>query len=276
MLLLTRSPGGIAGDGLYNKFLGNNIHDTGEDQSNSNEENHGIYIDAGNDYEVAYNTIHDIPGGSAFQTYNSSGTTPNIYNVKIHHNLIYNVTGPHGKHGINIGDSSSTGFEVYDNILYHIHRGGIRFNTQDLHGCKIYNNTLYDIGFYNRSPLYTPIMSDWSLPSDALDVRNNIIWPSPGIAYLGGADGVDDTTGTFANNLWYGGSDSPPSFDAARVTTNPSFVNAAGGDFQLQSGSPAIDQGSSAVSSLVTNDYDITTSRPRGSAYDIGAFEYVP
>ncbi len=268
--------GGIAGDGRYDKFLGNNIHDTGEDQSNSNEENHGIYIDAGNDYEVAYNVIHDIPGGSAFQTFNSSGTTSDIHNVLIHHNLIYNVTNPHGKHGINIGDTSSTGFAVYDNILYHIARGGIRFNTQDLHGCKIYNNTLYDIGFYNNSPLYTPIMSDWNLPSDALDVKNNIIWPSSGIAYTGGAVGVDNSNGTFSNNLWYGGSGSSPSFDGTKVTANPQFSNAAGGDFHLQSSSPAIDKGNSAVSGLVTNDFDITTSRPQGTAYDIGAFEYAP
>jgi hypothetical protein len=268
--------GGIAGNGRYDKFLGNNIHDTGEDQSNSNGENHGIYIDAGNDYEVAYNLIHNIPGGSAFQTFNSAGDTPAIFNVKIHHNMIYNVTAPHGKHGINIADTSSTGFEIYDNVICNIFRGGIRFNTVDLHGCKIYNNTLYDTASTSNSPLYAPIMNDWNLAPDALDFKNNIVWPSTGVAYLGGSNGIDGSNGTFANNLWYGGAEDAPAFDATGVITDPQFVNAAGDDFHLQSGSSAIEHGTSAVSGLVTDDYDITTARPQGSAYDIGAYEFVP
>ena len=53
--------------------------------------------------------------------------------------------------------------------------------------------------------------------------------------------------------------------------TNPLFVNAAANDFHLQSGSPAIDAGTSI--GAPTTDFDGNT-RPQGSGYDIGPYEY--
>lgn len=56
----------------------------------------------------------------------------------------------------------------------------------------------------------------------------------------------------------------------AYVEGDPLFVNAAGADFHLQAGSPAIDAGS-AVSAPAT-DFD-GVARPQGAGFDIGAFE---
>ena len=53
---------------------------------------------------------------------------------------------------------------------------------------------------------------------------------------------------------------------------NPLFVGLATGDFHLQSASALIDKGTTL--SQVANDYDGVT-RPQGSAYDIGAFEFI-
>jgi len=50
------------------------------------------------------------------------------------------------------------------------------------------------------------------------------------------------------------------------------FTNAAGGDYSLASGSPAVDAGTNVASSGVTADIS-GTSRPQGTAYDIGAYE---
>jgi hypothetical protein len=50
------------------------------------------------------------------------------------------------------------------------------------------------------------------------------------------------------------------------------FVSAAAGNFRLLAGSTAIDNGSAAVNSLVTTDFD-GNPRPQGPAPDIGAFE---
>jgi hypothetical protein len=55
------------------------------------------------------------------------------------------------------------------------------------------------------------------------------------------------------------------------VGTNVLFANYAGLDFRLQSGSPAINAGQTLA--LVTIDFD-GRLRPRGAAYDIGAFEF--
>jgi parallel beta-helix repeat protein len=90
----------------------------------------------------------------------------------------------------------------------------------------------------------------------------------------------DSAPGTvIQNNIAYnnGGSyqairnDSTGSTVDHNVTTNPQFVNALANDFSLQAGSPAIDAG--VVVSAITKDFK-GTPRPRGVAYDIGAYEY--
>ena len=59
-------------------------------------------------------------------------------------------------------------------------------------------------------------------------------------------------------------------YNASGVNANPLFVNAAAGDFHLQAGSPAINQGAVFVS--VTLDRDGVV-RPPAGPYDIGAYE---
>ncbi len=56
------------------------------------------------------------------------------------------------------------------------------------------------------------------------------------------------------------------------MASNPLFVNAAGGNFNLQTTSPCIDRGTSLA--CVTNDYADTT-RPKGCYYDMGAYEFI-
>jgi hypothetical protein len=54
---------------------------------------------------------------------------------------------------------------------------------------------------------------------------------------------------------------------------DPSFVDAANGNYQLSSGSPCIDKGTNAIDSLPELDL---LGQPRivGSGIDIGAYEY--
>src|SRR5262249_36904616 len=59
------------------------------------------------------------------------------------------------------------------------------------------------------------------------------------------------------------------------VVGDPMLANPANGDFRLQPGSPAVDGGTSSVSSTVTEDFN-GIPRPQGGAYDIGGYEYVP
>ena len=55
------------------------------------------------------------------------------------------------------------------------------------------------------------------------------------------------------------------------IDADPLFLNAAGGDLHIQSGSPCIDAGTS--SGAPDDDLD-GNPRPSGSGYDMGAYEY--
>jgi hypothetical protein len=57
--------------------------------------------------------------------------------------------------------------------------------------------------------------------------------------------------------------------DGTNLDVDPLFVNAAGGDYRLRAGSPAIDAGAAASGTDVTG-----MARPQGSGPDIGAYEF--
>ncbi|HUD74523.1 MAG TPA: choice-of-anchor Q domain-containing protein [Terracidiphilus sp.] len=117
-------------------------------------------------------------------------------------------------------------------------------------GVQIYNNTFY--GLHNTSSLWF---------------------------------GHLDSTVVSDNNLWYGCTNTPGFSDGShnpvdgghqvKNTGTIAFASAATGDFHLTTGATsAIDHGASE-SSIFTTDFD-GTARPQGSAWDIGAYEYVP
>lgn len=81
-------------------------------------------------------------------------------------------------------------------------------------------------------------------------VRNNILYNNTHTAF------VNLGSGTTADH---------------NPTSNPLFVNAGAGNYQLQAGSPAIGAG---VASAATTDY-AGVARPQGGTYDAGAYEYV-
>ena len=113
--------------------------------------------------------------------------------------------------------------------------------------------------------------NDWSLPSNALDMENNIFYATSGQAYAGGSVGMGGTIGTITNNLFYNGTGST-SWDSHPILGDPLFVSTTTPDFHLQSGSPAIGTGSTTVAPVVTTDYDLT---PRSSgSIDIGAYTH--
>ncbi|MHB8624537.1 MAG: Ig-like domain-containing protein [Sulfuricaulis sp.] len=254
---ITVKAGGITGNGANEEFLGNQIHNI----MGSGGESHGIYVDgdsvsvsssgvsgARGVYDIGYNDIHDVDSGYGVQAYNDgSNGSSSTSNFHVHHNLIYSING---KSCINIADNSAAGFEVWNNICYNANNSGLRFNTTSLIGCLVYNNTFYDA---DLSGSYSPIQNDWNtLTASQVSFVNNIVVSSAGPSYIGGSG---FGTGALSNNLWYGAG-SAPSGDLSALNSNPLFVN-PGTDFHLQSGSPAIGAGSSTVSGVLIDTYDV-------------------
>jgi hypothetical protein len=86
---------------------------------------------------------------------------------------------------------------------------------------------------------------------------------------------TEASTATLEATLWYdNGTDTGGagtiSTGAVNIWGDPTFVDAAAGDYHLVEGSPAIDAG---VDAGVTTDID-GDMRPQGTGYDIGADEY--
>lgn len=264
--------GGISGEGNGVEILGNHIHDIACAQGHATNplENHGIYIDDDGAYEIAFNDIENITGGNGFQIFTNGGFSETTNNVAFHHNVVDGTA----KHGINLADGTGKNVTVYDNVVAHTQLGALRFNTTDLQGAKVYNNTFYAASQLagidpQRSGV---ILNDWNLAAGAVDFVNNVIEPTPGTWYLSGSVGFDGHEGAWADDLWFGGANPIPGFAQAPVAGDPKFV-AAGSDFHLLAGSAAIDAGSAVVAPLVTNDLD-QLARPRGLGYDIGAYEF--
>jgi len=114
--------------------------------------------------------------------------------------------------------------------------------TNDL---LIYNNTIYDC----RRGI------ELDLTGNNTVIRNNIVW-SDTVGKV--HDILDNGTGTvIEDNL---------------LDTDALFVNKTTNDFNLTAGSPAQNQGQD-LSAVLTTDKDGTT-RPQGTDFDIGAFEF--
>ena len=261
----------ISGSGRQYRILGNHLHDNG-----GSKLYHALYFDGRgtaeggpNDIEIAYNHIHHQTGGRGIQIYGDTGTL--INNVRVHHNLIHHIP----LDAILLGRDSGTGFQVYNNVIYHTADPSLRGPTKDTGtsgGCLrfdspqlvalVYNNTFSDCAV-DEDPDSGAFRFQKAMQ---ITLVNNIV---AGKAYVN----VDSMPATFASshNLWFskGGA---PSWDTRSVSGDPRFADPQNGDFRIVASSPAIDRGSSSVSDVVVNDF-AGVKRPQRRGYDMGAFE---
>jgi hypothetical protein len=142
---------------------------------------------------------------------------------------------------------------VRNNVLYDNDGTGIRiFSDFELTSAKnaVYNNTVFRNNGVGITEVYRL--------AAGLIVKNNISYLNSGI--------YDPAYGCDASSRNICHANTVPN-----LTTDPKFVNAAGGDLRLAPGSPAIDKGVK----LTEVEQDIVGSaRPQGKGYDIGAFEF--
>ena len=247
----------------------------------------GIAIDSDrcpgcHDIYIKGNIIHDIGNRD---TSESGGITGIEQGVGIHHttyedNLFYSIgrnpaADPYHNHDHGIyayGDDIT----IINNVFRQHKAGwGIQL-APGANNVKILNNTFIDPNPYIDGQIIL-----WGNHAN-ITIKNNIFYlPNTDAIALYPYDGSGNTNVVIQNNLIYGVTNILPSGTTGGqfITPNniigndPKFVNASAGNFRLQSNSPAINAGAT-LGSPYNVDFD-GILRPQGSAYDIGAYEYV-
>ena len=248
----------------------NNVHDNGSG-ANGGE---GIDIKQGShDINVYKNIVHHLNErigiyADAWDTY--------THNINIYQNIVHDC----GNNGMVVQSEMGGTIEYvsfYNNIVYRNKWDGIAVGSvtasddvtsTPVHHIKIINNSLYQNG---------GILDGWGFGilvnnPDAYDIiiRNNIC--SENSAQIGIQQIEYDAF--VDHNLFDGNNTASGALYGDDSTIgDPLFADSDTYDFHLLYNSPAIDNGSSTGAPDV--DFE-NHSRPFGSGYDIGAYEYSP
>jgi parallel beta-helix repeat protein len=274
----------------------NHIYDIGGDGITLHKDGEGNHI--GSQHTIRHNVVHhcveqayDITSGTHIRLYDNEAHSNDAGSVDVGHHVdkvwidrLYSYD--EGVFGIALGDSSnvtitnSVLFNAEEHALVVMGSRGVRIvNNTILHGSDSISSIVdihegcYDIAFHNNMIAYA---ADGSPPRC--------------IRYLGGATPTT-TASSFKHNvwwfpemgtgadrrMWYDDEQGPYEFGQWRRRfptdrlANPRLADAAARDFRLARSSPCIDTGTE-----VDLQWDFSgLSRPQGSAFDVGAHEYV-
>lgn len=189
-------------------------------------------------------------------------------------------------------DGGDWGIDFYktDNIVVRnnifANNGAATLNTEIGDGLEVNggrNNKVFNNVFYGNpnSGLFLSylIETEGELHSPTSIVANNIGWNNgEGDLSIFGPTEESPHMGFYAthnlyNNLFGTRGVWGPITEEAGISQNPNFVNASSFNFELNTNSPAIDNGWQGDSDLPTNDI-MGNSRPRGAGPDLGVYEY--
>jgi hypothetical protein len=224
------------------------------------------------------NKVHDIACvGAGSNGGDGIGTKASASHITIDANLVYNIavgSTDNTVHGIYVNATQYA--TVSNNLIFHNAVWGINFHHQTgSYYATVVNNTIFN----NSGGINIEAKTSSYIANNILTFNTN----GPHYKYVLSECCQINTgaTNVYTNNLIYGNTHNTATFldsnavNAKVVTQDPKFVNYTGdwnGDYQLQSGSPAINAGASK--NAPTSDY-AGTSRLHGSGYDIGAYDYV-
>ena len=272
------------------RFLGNEVHDIGRQGSRPGKQYHAVYFTTDtNHVDVGWNHIHDNLTCRALQFHSSplgGDTGRNLYDLIVHDNLIHGGVCD----GINFAtvDPSKGPVRAFNNIIFDVGRGPSPPDGDANYSCifvaggtntgpdgegsvEIFNNTLYDCGRAGGVPPDNVDKGAFGRgpgsPGLFMVLTNNIVYLTADEEYISPSSEMSLITGT--RNLWFGGRNLPV-FLAGAIEADPLFMDAAEADFHLRPGSPAIDAG---VDMGIGFDFEYRF-RPRGGAYDVGAYEF--
>ncbi len=254
---------------IYNSVIENNIvYGSGQTSAGI-----GIHVSTGNyNIVVRNNKVYDNKrqGIAAHEIWDSTYENNVVYgngkgpdsenegiivwrskNLLVSGNLIYDNVG----FGLTLWeDLLNTGSSpaIVNNVIRNNQGGGLLISTDVIDG-KVYNNTIVS----NQG-------QGISITTSGHDIKNNILYQNTNQVTSGNGN-------VFDYNLYY----PDVSFSGKgihSISADPLFVNVSDYNYHLQSTSPAINFGTTISS--ITKDYD-GNGRPQGSAYDIGAYEFV-
>jgi Right handed beta helix region len=211
-----------------------------------------------------------------------------LYNLQLINNTIYNLNDPRALgiraivhqgardgdpdqnnliannyiHDVWVGDAAIAlvnswgtprGIEVRNNIIANATKAGIKIYTGS--NLSLYNNTIYKSGSYGVLVQAATVV-----------VKNNLLLSNNSGGTQTSLGGTITSSNNAYSNTWNGACAS-----CVPGLTLSDVVNAAGGDFHPTVASRVIDVGIALPS--FSTDYDGTT-RPQGSGWDIGAYEF--
>lgn len=285
----------------FTYLYGNYVHNTNA-PSNITKGNHNVYYTTdSNHIWIGWNEINGADGNACRGILiHSSPTGTNgsdgfeQFDIHIFNNYIHDTHCD----GVNIDtiDPSKGPIEVYGNVFVHDGTGilvgeqsgftcifgnfgnDITNGTSGSGDAEIYNNTFYDCGSANTST-FGGVGNDEISKNINFHLRNNIFYLKSTEPYI--ADGQTQIYGD--TNVFFGGNGAAPTTGfstgfANNITTDPKFTNPStaanavgAGNFELLSGSPAIDRGLSIPT--LTMDL-VGVPRPQGTKLDLGALEF--
>ena len=283
---------GVSGQGNFFKILGCHIHSI---EGTSALQNHGVYPGTNSyGWEIAYNWIHDISGGSHLSFNDSDGGTgtfetpfgvwQGFTNISVHHNWFENAA----KYCLSFNDvgaqQGQLDFRFTCNMVIGTGLPPFHFGTTTTTSDGLVAfNTIYNCNVTPSGGNAMVRNDGWQqTPGRSIKFYDNIFAFGPGTVV--GTGWLNDTTGfsngiTWSRNLyWVNGDTTAPSptMDSLAVIGNPQFTNAGSGDFTLQSSSPAVNAATQALPAgvLVLDDYTGQIPRFAGGGPDLGCFEY--
>lgn len=232
-------------------------HDTSEEGLYMGEAGNDQSLDIVRGLEVSYNLV-ERSGWDAINVKHTANE------VQVHHNVIresglLGVTNQ--DQGLSIGAGGSG--DYYNNLIVKAFGPGLNIRTLPA-GSKIYNNVIVDSG---GAGIYYNAGNDTNFYNNTL-INNQ----------QGGIVGTLRARGAAFDNVIVG---SPSAIEGPGITddnnfvgtiADAKFVDAAGGDYRLQSDSPLIDAGRSSGLFPANDRQDVL--RPQGTTTDLGAYEF--
>ncbi|MBI4788607.1 MAG: hemolysin-type calcium-binding region [Chloroflexi bacterium] len=263
---VTNAGMGVSIGGQFNLVTNNYAHDLKMVVNTpGGDDDYGAFgfLILNSDNEVSFNRCVNCRATS--YDYGYDGGVIEIYgngdNAYIHNNYGQNSNG-----FMEVGGAVARNVRVAYNISDNnyadficLHIGGTFGSTID--NFRIENNTIVNTAVGGWQVIDCAYAT---LSASQFIFRNNIVYSNMNVS--------SQSTFTHTDNIYYmtGGATVGFPLGSGEQVSNPLFVNVSGGNYRLQSASPAINSG---VYLGYVIDYE-QNSVPQGGSPDIGAFEY--